>query len=593
MRDAQVRFLVANAVGVAVVAAALWLWLPEAGLGQRRHELARVWLPVGLAIAAMVSASVAAAVPRQARRAFLLRHWALYMAVPVTIVTAHVAAAPFGGLLRGIYVTFVAAAALHALEGIWRASAALTDRGRASLLGAVVLAANVMLVPPLMGGMFPTADEPHYLLTAQSLVLDRDVDLRNDYTAERYRTFYPGRLPDIHGIEVGAAIYPIRDLGLPVLIVPALAVGGRYGVLVFLGLVGALLAVQLFLLLRDLSFGPRVALVATAIAMLTHPLLTYSTQIYPDVVIALVVVTAIRVLGRGQALGPAELAACAALAALLLFFSARAWALSLALLALAGYWAVRLALDAPRRPLALAAVGVAFAAVIAPIALVNTILFGLPMPGAGYWLVREQHELFGSGPHVGALGLLFSRGFGLIPRAPIYLLAFAGIAALYARARAGHAPLVMALVMLGIVHFAFVSNLAYWHSHWSPPSRNLIAAAPLLVAGLAGGIEVLARSRPRRLWATLAGTALAWSLLITLAYKIRPRLRYDLPETVIESGSTELWRFVAQVSGIDLGRVFPLAVRPDEWTYVLGGAWAAAAAVIAVLAARQRRAALV
>lgn len=588
VRDTLLRFGIANAAGVALVAAALSLGLANTGDGQRRHELACVWLPVGIAIAAVLSAIMAVARSPEHRRAFLLRHWALYAVAPVTIVAAHAAAAPFGALLRGIYIAFVAAVALHALEGVWRAWAALTDGRRAALLGAVVFAANVMLVPPLMLGMYPTADEPHYLLTAQSIVLDGDVDLRNDYTRERYRAFYPGRLPDIHGIEVGTAIYPIRDLGLPVLISPALAVGGRYGVLAFLG-IGALLAVQLYLLLRDLSFEPRVALLATAIAMLTHPLLTYSTQIYPDVVIALIVVTAIRVLGRGRGLRLAELAACGALAGLLLLFSARAWALSLTLLVLAGYWAARAAPGVThRRSLALASVALGAVAVIGPIALVNGILFGVPMPGAGYWLVRDQHELFGSGPHVGAVGLLFGRGFGLIGRAPIYLLAFAGIAALNARARIGHAPVITALVLLGLVHFAFVANLAYWHSHWSPPSRNLIAAMPLLVAGLAGGIDVLPRSRPRWLWATLASAALAWSVLITLAYKIRPRLRYDLPEAVIESGTTELWRFVAQLSGIDLGRVFPLAVRPDESTYVLGAAWAAAAALIALLAARPR-----
>lgn len=593
-RYALLWFVVANVVGVGLVAAAHWLWMPDAVVGQRRHELARVWLPVALAIAALLSAVVAAAQSAEHRRAFLLRHCAFYAVGPASLLAAHVAAAPYGGLLRGIYVALVVGVVLHALEGIWRAPTWLADRHRAALLGAVVLAANLMLVPPLMRGMYPTADEPHYLLTAQSLVLDGDVDLRNDYTKDRYSAFYPGRLPDIHGIEVGPAIYPIRDLGLPVVIAPSFAVAGRYGVLAFLGVLGALFAVQLYLLLRDLAFGARTALLATSAAVLTHPLLTYATQIYPDLVIALLVVSALRLLGRGRALRPPELATVGALAGLLLFFSARAWVLALALLALASYWALRPAAAGslparPRRPAALAAVVLPFFAVVAPVALLNGVLFGLPIPGAGYWLVRDQHDLLGLGPHVGALGLLFDRTFGLVGRAPIYLVAFAGIVTLYRKANAGHGPLVAALALAGLVHFAFVANLAYWHSHWSPPSRNLIAAAPLLVAALAGGIEILSRSRPRWLGAALGGAALAWSALITVAYTIRPRLRYDLPEAVAESGSGELWRFVAQVTGVDPGRLFPSAVALDSSTYVLGALWAGIAALIGLAAARQPR----
>src|SRR5205823_893968 len=78
--------------------------------------------------------------------------------------------------------------------------------------------------------------------------------LANDYAGTRYFVFYPTKLPDIHGIHVGDAIYSVRDLGLPFLSVIPFATAGRTGVMAMLCLVGALLAAQLYLLLRDLRF---------------------------------------------------------------------------------------------------------------------------------------------------------------------------------------------------------------------------------------------------------------------------------------------------------------------------------------------------
>src|SRR5439155_13228632 len=121
----------------------------------------------------------------------------------------------------------------------------------------------------------------------QSLVDDRDLDLANDYAGDRYLRFYPARIEDIHGIHVGPAIFSVRDLGLPFLGAIPFALGGRTGVLALVALAGAALAAQTYLLLRDLAFAPRVALIAVAVTSLTHPLFTYTSQVYPEVLAAL------------------------------------------------------------------------------------------------------------------------------------------------------------------------------------------------------------------------------------------------------------------------------------------------------------------
>src|SRR5258708_25168187 len=96
----------------------------------------------------------------------------------------------------------------------------------------------------------------------QSLVLDHDLDLANDYAGDRYLSYYPAKIDDIHGIHVGPHIYSIRDLGLVFLGVIPFAIGERTGVLPFLCIVGAVLAAHLYLLLRSLAFDNRVAFLA-------------------------------------------------------------------------------------------------------------------------------------------------------------------------------------------------------------------------------------------------------------------------------------------------------------------------------------------
>src|SRR5438132_11704003 len=96
------------------------------------------------------------------------------------------------------------------------------------------------------------------------MVFDHDLDLANDSARQRFSEFYPEPLPDVHGIHVGNAIYSLRDMGLPVLAVIPYALAGRTGVLVLICLFGALLAAQLYLLMRDLAFDRRVAFPAVA-----------------------------------------------------------------------------------------------------------------------------------------------------------------------------------------------------------------------------------------------------------------------------------------------------------------------------------------
>ncbi|MDP9265935.1 MAG: hypothetical protein M3O91_07460, partial [Chloroflexota bacterium] len=298
------------------------------------------WLPYALALASAGSIAIARLVP-SVGRGFLVRHFALYAASPLLLFMVRYDPAVLNSQLGAVYLLVAVAFAAHALSGIWAGLPALGDRRVATLLGLTVLVTSLMVLP-YDRSVYPTAsDEPHYLLITQSLLYDHDVDLRNDYDGDRYRAFYPARLPDVHGIGVGHAIYPIRDLGLPILSVLPFALAGRSGVMAMLCLVAALLAAQLYLLLRDLRFDPRDAFLAVAATALVHPILTYTTQVYPDLPAALAFVGAVRLLGRGAAMRARDLAAASALVGVLPWLTTRGWLIAVGVGVVVAFWSLR------------------------------------------------------------------------------------------------------------------------------------------------------------------------------------------------------------------------------------------------------------
>ncbi|MGH2379016.1 MAG: hypothetical protein ACRDGT_11135, partial [Candidatus Limnocylindria bacterium] len=491
------RFAAANAVALALVVAAVAL-RPVAGAETAPvpTSLMGTWLPFALVLATLGAVVVwrgiwppggAGGVKETAAARLLDRHFLVYL-VPLSLMLVGYAG---GGMLANaqlgaVYLAVAVVFAVNTLAALWPRIGALSDRAAALQVGAVALVVFLVLLPYHKAVMPTASDEPHYLLIVQSLIYDGDVDLRNDYEGDRYSAFYPARLPDMHGIEIGSAVYPIRDLGLPLLGAVPFALAGRLGVLALMCLAGAALAAQLYLLLRDLRFDPRVAFLAVATTALAHPILTYTTQVYPELLTALVFVTVARLVRAGARATPRELALASLLVGLLPVLSTRAWPIAVGLGLVVAYAALRPWWDARRsgglQNLARVAAGaLPFAAVIAALSLANWLMFGVFLPSAGYYIIREQQQVLAYAPHVGGTGLVLDRVFGIVPRAPVYLLGLLGVFALLRRAR-GHGVELPALALGGLLSFAYISNIAYWWADGSPPSRYLLGAIPLFVA---------------------------------------------------------------------------------------------------------------
>jgi hypothetical protein len=148
-----------------------------------------------------------------------------------------------------------------------------------------------------------TGDEPHYLLVAESIAFDGDVDLRNDY-ASRERTL---RVVNIFPLDYNlqAAVYkesgelrPLHGVGLSALLAPAVGLGGLTGARLVMVLIAALLAHQLYFLLADLGLRRRYRMGAWIAFAFCMPVLPFTSQIYPELPGALLVIVVLRIILR-------------------------------------------------------------------------------------------------------------------------------------------------------------------------------------------------------------------------------------------------------------------------------------------------------
>ncbi|MDQ3720851.1 MAG: hypothetical protein M3350_08755, partial [Actinomycetota bacterium] len=97
---------------------------------------------------------------------------------------------------------------------------------RTALLFAGLLCAYALTVGLEAEGASRFAgDEPHVLLAAHSLVEDGDLDVADDLRDYVYLGFQPAPVKAIGRTREGRLLEPV-GLGLPILAVPAYAIGG-------------------------------------------------------------------------------------------------------------------------------------------------------------------------------------------------------------------------------------------------------------------------------------------------------------------------------------------------------------------------------
>ena len=137
--------------------------------------------------------------------------------------------------------------------------------------------------------------------------------------------------PDASVYKESGELRPFRGVGLPAVLAPGVALGGLTGARIVMMLIAALLADQLYRLLRDLRLRRRYRMLAWAAAIFCLPVVVFTTQIYPELAGALLVVAALRVMVVGAS-RPAALALGSTAAAALVWLHVRYFPLSVGIL---------------------------------------------------------------------------------------------------------------------------------------------------------------------------------------------------------------------------------------------------------------------
>ena len=465
---------------------------------------------------------------------------------------------PSLGLLRGpaALVLVAVAAGLVAARVLTRRQpgwAAALARAPAWLLlvSAGTLYAGIGL--RYAGGLQVSGDEPHYLVMAQSLWRDHDLDLRDEYDGEEWAEFAPGPLrPHWGAPRADGRPFPAHSPGLPLLLAPAYAALGREGCVLLMALVAAAAALVCRQLAFQLTRDAQAALAAWFCA-LGPPLFFYSFHLYTEAPSALALGGSLLLLLGRPGLAGAALAALLAAALPWLHVKMIPAAAALGLIAL-------LRLRGP----ALAGFLLVAGAAASSFALYYWHVFGVASPLSLYGGVPADARVLS---WRSLAGLFLDRSFGLLPIAPVFLLALAGLPdALRRREAWPHA----------LVGLAVLAPLVSWRMWWGgqcPPARFLVPMLPFLVVAVA---LRLAQGR--------AGLARWWpGLLVMGAVLSAVSVADPAARLLLNRGNrpTRLWAALSE--GVSIGDYLPTLTHASERDARLALVWIVAFGILLVL----------
>jgi hypothetical protein len=355
----------------------------------------------------------------------------------------------------------------------------------------------------------PFGDQVFYLMAAERLTqgnLDATID------PERFLALVgippqPSDVP-MHVANAPTGPRQIQGYVVSALIAPGWLLGGDLGATLVIAALAAWAAMQTWLLLAETVPDPRTARVTWALFALFAPFTTLAAHIYPNALAAALITTGYRCAftarHRRYALAGVLLGAMA-------FLNPRD---GLVLLALALF--VFTHGRAAFTRFALAA-----GAVVLVAALMSFVVYGIPLPYAGYfvWLVAPSPGLppestFTFYLWVGLPAMLFDRAHGLAAFAPWIFIAVVGVAAALRGDRARLLPAAATIA----ASLALLSLFRYWEGGYAPAGRYLLDVLPLAAPFVAYGL-VRMSTAPLR---AVALALIALGAIATLLYAAVP-----------------------------------------------------------------------
>lgn len=409
-----------------------------------------------------------------------------------------------------------------------------------------------------------TGDEPFYLMTTRSLLDDGNLDLRAQYVDRSYEAFFDhpdGLWTQSVPLEDGRLLSP-HNVGLSVLLMPGLQFGGLVGTQLQLLLIAAATWVLSYLLLLQLTpVRPLLGWLVTAGVGLSASAFIYSTEIYPELPAALVLVGALLWTTRERPLDVPSALGVAVLLSTLPWLGAKYVPLA-AVVGLYALWHAE-----PRARLLLvgasALSGLAYVWFhLATFESLTPYHVNLVYAGGSTPQIVEQHVELGDRVYR-LWGLLIDRRFGVGRWAPLLLVAVPGLVLLARGDRRLRLVGALVVIQVLIATFVAITMMGWWF-----PGRTLMTIFPLLpipIALLASRLNTLGRG----LLAALGG----YSLAVTVALAEAGRSR----EVVIAVDPFEMQAVVFRT----LSGLFPQYTSWGGETWALTALWLGGAGLAA------------
>lgn len=427
----------------------------------------------------------------------------------------------------------------------------MSGNGRAALLAVMGVTAifYAAMLSPVLEHLDPiTGDEPFYVMTAISIVRDRDLDETNNYANRDFEEFYPEEplpagwrgwpafpreLPPHPAISEREGLHTKHGLGLSFLIAIPYAIAGRIGPMLIVMLAAVLLSGQMFLLARESGAPERIAAISSIALAVTMPIAPYALLIFPEIPAALLIIYAARRLSATSNLAWQWLGTGAAIG-FLPWLHQRFAVVSAIFAAILLY---RLVQSRKRS---------------GAIALIPVALGGFSIIGYNVWLYGQftqntaDHAGF-SGPTGtlnGLAGLLLDAQWGLLVMAPLTVICLAAIP-VWARANRRMATIVALAV---VPYLLIVGAYQVWWGEWGPAARYLVPVVPLLAAPLATWLKHGSVAQ----WAVASGAWL-FGMVLTVIGFANPQRWYHHPD-----GINKLYADIGDRLGFDFaGRLIP------------------------------------
>jgi hypothetical protein len=386
----------------------------------------------------------------------------------------------------------------------------------------------------------PTGDEPHYLVITHSLAIDGDISLLNNYKEQHYRIFYPSILAKRTTASADKSReIPTFGLGMPLFLTPWYRWFYEYApekLVAYLRMVICLVAA--FGIFQLLSFGFEltgrfwIAAWITAGAALASPIITYSSQFYPEIFGFVLLITALRSLYKKHILSTLLLSL---IPGMLMWLHPKYLALAVVLTAIT---AVQIRKEAkPIRALHL---------LIAVLGIFSFFYFlhdkyGSWSPNRIYGGWQKQSSLLDllqqEGPErIGVMikmffGFWFDDRFGLLPYAPFYVAFFAAVVWCVRWKKSVVYP---ALILFGLHLLPLCWGAPL--GGYAPPARHFVVMIPLILAP----IFLFAPnwiSEQKALFVTMQGVALFVAIEMMMNYRsIFANLTWRNPD-----GQSDFW----------------------------------------------------